>query len=164
MPSATSTSEEKEIAKDHFAYMISRCPHTVNDRAWHIILDIHGRRLKAKVDTGATCNILPFQANKVFCENPPGQTATRLTAYGGAQLTVTGKTTLETTFKGVTRKMEFIVVAENLEALIGLPTLRKMSIVQQAQSVTKTQELPEAISQFIDVFQGLGQLPHKHTI
>ena len=60
--------------------------------------------------------------------------------------------------------MEFIVVAENVEALIRLPTLRKIGIIQQAESVNKIQELPEAISQFIDVFQGLGQLPGKHTI
>ena len=56
------------------------------------------------------------------------------------------------------------MVAENVEALIGLPTLRKMGIIQQAESVTKTQELPEAISQFIDVSQGLGQLSGKPTI
>ena len=41
-PSETSTSEEKEIAKDHFAYMFSRRADTANDRVWHIILDIHG--------------------------------------------------------------------------------------------------------------------------
>ena len=163
-PSKTSTSKEKEIAKDHFAYIISRRSDTVNDGMWHIILDIHGRGLKAKVDTGATCNILPLRAYKVLCEDPPEQTATRLTAYEGTQLTVTGKTTLETTFEGVTRMMEFIVVAKNVEALIGIPTLKKIGIIQQAQSVTKTQELPEAISQFVDVFQELGQLPGKHTV
>ena len=31
-PSGTSTGEDKEIAKDHFAYMISSHPATVNDR------------------------------------------------------------------------------------------------------------------------------------
>ena len=128
-PSETSTSKDKEIAKDHFVYMISRRSDTVNTRVWNIILDIRGRRLIAKVDTGATCNILPFQAYKVLCEDPPEQTNIHLTAYGGTKLTVTGKTTLETTFESVTRKMEFIAVAENAEALIGLPTLREMGII-----------------------------------
>ena len=61
-PSEISTNEEKEIAKDHFAYIISRRSDTVNDRVCHIILDIHGIGLKAKADTGATCNIHPLQA------------------------------------------------------------------------------------------------------
>ena len=163
-PSGTDPSDEEETNKDHFVSTVSRRTSLATDRAWHIILDIHGRGLKAKVDTGATCNILPHQAYKALCEHPPEPTNTLLTAYGGAQLTVRGKTSLETTFEGVSRKMEFIIVAENVEALIGLPTLRQMGLIQQAQSITERQKLPESISQFTDVFQGLGQLPGTHTI
>ena len=127
-PSGTSTSEKKKIAKDHFAYMISRRSDTVKNRVWHIILDIHGRGLKAKVDTGATCNSLPLQAYKVLCEDHSEQTATRLTAYGGTQRTVRGKTTLETSFEGVTRKMEFTVVLSKKPLNKVSPRIQRMRL------------------------------------
>ena len=70
-PSGTDPSDEEETNKDHFANTVSRRTSLATDRAWHIILDIHGRGLKAKVDTGTTCNILPHQAYKALCEHPP---------------------------------------------------------------------------------------------
>ena len=68
--SGTDPSDEEETNKDHFAYTVSRRSSLATDRAWYIMLDIHGRGLKSKVDTGAKCNILPHQAYKALCKHP----------------------------------------------------------------------------------------------
>jgi hypothetical protein len=43
---------------------------------------------------------------------------------------------LETTYKGTTRRMEFMVVSENVETLVGLPTLRELGLIYQVDRVT----------------------------
>ena len=162
---ATPDTPENE-ERDHFAYCTGTTTQTSKTKAkvWNIILDIGGRGLKAKIDTGATCNILPFTAYRVLCASPPTPTEVQLTAYGGTKLDVCGKTTMEATFQGVTRRMEFIIVRENVETLIGLPSITDLGLIQQTLAVDATGDTPTAISEFKDVFKGLGRLPGEYSI
>jgi hypothetical protein len=61
--------DEYEAQRDHFVYTIDN-NQSPKLKMWHIILDIKGRGLKAKVDTGATCNIMPQAAYRVLCRAP----------------------------------------------------------------------------------------------
>ena len=60
--------------------------------------------------------------------------------------------------------MEFIVVSEDVETLIGLPILRKMGLIHQAEAVKGENELPGGVNKFTNVFEGLGRLPGAYRI
>ena len=57
--------------------------------------------------------------------------------------------------------LDFIIVQEVANTLLGLPSCVKMGIIQQASEISERDELIETYS---DVFEGLGLLPGKHTI
>ena len=107
---------------------------------------------------------MPLKAYKVLCQTPPEQTDTRLTVHGGTQLKVCGKTTLETMYEGNSGKMEFVIVSENVETLSVLPTLRDMRLIQQAEAVSRMQDLPPLVSKYAEAFEGLGRLPGTYRI
>jgi hypothetical protein len=97
-----------EAKCDYFAYALHG--DNADSREWNIFLEMRGRGLKAKVDTGATCNVIPLAAYQVLCRHPPHPTSTHLTAYGGGKLDVCGQTTQEVLYNGIRRPLDFVVV------------------------------------------------------
>ena len=163
----TQQTDDDDGDTDHFAYTVvsrkSRPPNT-GTKEWNIILDIGGRGLKTKVDTGSTCNIMPIRAYNVLQSGPPKPTNTQLTAYGGAKLDVRGKTVQDVSFNGKTRPTEFIVVQEDVQTLLGLPSIREFGLLQETLAVNSKMNLPQDMGKYQDVFQGLEQLPGQYTI
>ena len=107
---------------------------------------------------------MPIRAYNVLQSGPPKPTNTQLTAYGGAKLDVRGKTVQDVSFNGKTRPTEFIVVQEDVQTLLGLPSIREFELLQETLAVTSKMNLPPDMGKYQDVFQGLGQLPGQYTI
>lgn len=160
---AQPSNPQTDSPPDHFAYAVGQPETRDGSTEWNIILDIGGRGLRTKVDTGASCNILPLAAYETLFSQPPQPTDIQLTAYGGSKLDVCGKAITWATHHGKKRQIEFIVVQENVQALLGLPSIKSFGLLQAAHLVT-TSGVPAMIAPWEDVFQGLGRLPGEHHI
>ena len=130
-----------EAKRDHFAYALHG--DKAGSREWNIILEIKGRGLKAKVDTGATCNVMPLAAYQVLCQHPPQPTSTKLTAYGGGKLDVYGKTRQEVLYRGLRRQLDFVVVRDDVQTLIDLPSVRHLGILVEQKALALSSGLDD---------------------
>jgi hypothetical protein len=142
--------DDAETLLHHFAFAAETEQKQGGD-TWDVVLGINGKGLKAKVDTGATCNIMPYVAYRALRFQPTNPTTTRVTAYGGSQLEMRGKAVFPVSFN--------VVVENGVQFLIGLPSIRKLGILQQALALDST--LPDDVREYQDVFQGLGKLPTR---
>jgi hypothetical protein len=121
-----------------------------------VALQIHpnnGRRcrqiLKAKVDTGAEGNTLPYRIFRNMypnlvdeqgrpCLEDPGKV--RLTAYNGSEIVCHGEIWLPCHFKGKDTHARFFVVDSPGPAIVGLPTCERMGIVSLHCSLISQQD------------------------
>jgi len=160
----TSTREPVSHSRAHAVDGVTDVVYTVasNEDSWHVVLDVSGRGLRAKVDTGATCNVMTKTVFDVLCKAQPnrlGKSYKRLESYGGTLLTVLGKATFSVEYRQQFHVLEFVVVNEHAPTLIGLPSCRELQLVQNANSVHYVNEA------FQDVFEGSGLITCRpHTI
>ena len=131
-------------------------------KEWHAVLDIGGRGLRAKIGTGASCNVISINdydiLSKAQCMN---KCHTKLMSYGGHNLSVKGKVTYTAEYKRKYYPIEFVIVNERAPALLGLETSIELGLVKRVNKVEKEESVLE---EFKDVFQGLGRLKQKHSI
>ena len=134
-------------------------------KGWHAVLDIGGRGLRAKIDTGASCNVISINDYNVLSKAQPTQCMnkcnTKLMSYGGHNLSVKGKVTYTAEYKRKYYPIEFVIVNERAPALLGLETSIELGLVKRVNQVDKEESVLE---EFKDVFQGLGRLKQKHSI
>ena len=87
---------------------------------------------------------MPLAAYQILCKAPPQPT--RITAYGGTTLDVCGKTHQVVTYKGTTKQFEFILVRENVQTLLGLPSIRALGLLHETCEVTDQSTHPVALA------------------
>ena len=134
-------------------------------KGWHAVSDIGGRGLRAKIDTGASCNVISINDYNVLSKAQPTQCMnkcnTKLMSYGGHNLSVKGKVTYTAEYKRKYYPIEFVIVNERAPALLGLETSIELGLVKRVNQVDKEESV---LDEFKDVFQGLGRLKQKHSI
>ncbi len=144
---------------------------TNRDSQWLIKLGVNGRQVSFKIDTGASCNVLPWNVYRQVCKNPlqPGPTVRN---YSGQLLRVMGKQLLPVTLKGKQYELMFVVIEETEIPILGLPSCQELCVVErldEAKVDKPDQEpcvshLPQSFKHYMDVFQGIGKLPKCHSI
>ena len=141
------------------------------DSQWLIQLHVHGHQVRFKIDTGASCNVLPWSVYHRICDKPllPGPT---LRNNSGQLLRVLGKQHLSVHLKGKQYTLPFVVIEESEVPILGLPSCQELRVVERLdEAVQETQirdapilQLPPGMESYGDVFRGLGKLPHQHEI
>ena len=93
-------------------------------KEWHAVLDICGRGLWAKIDTGAWCNVISINYYDILSIAQPTQCMnkchTKLMSYGGHRLSVNDKVTYTAEYKRKYYPIKFVIVNERAPALLGL--------------------------------------------
>ena len=133
----------------------------VKPNEWFETVGVEGRNVKVKVDTGASCNVMSMNTYQALASNRLAKAKTRLESYGGHKLSVVGKWCCVAEYNNKLYPLDFIVVKEMANTLLGLQSCVDLGIVKQASEVTDGDQLIETYS---DVFNGLGLLPGKNTI
>ena len=133
----------------------------VTPNEWFETVGVEGRNVKVKVDTGASCNVMSMNTYQALASDRLVKANTRLESYGGHKLSVVGKWCCVAEYNNKLYPLDFIVVKEMANTLLGLQSCVDLGIVNQASEVTDGDQLIETYS---DVFNGLGLLPGKHTI
>ena len=128
------------------------------------VLDINGRGLKVKIDTGASCNVMSKQAYDVLnARQPTGirLCKTKLESYGGHRLTVQRKASLTAEYKRKYSPVDFVIVRGNAPTILGLQSSVELKLIYRIDGVTTAGKL---VDDYRDVFCGLGCLNGEHHI
>lgn len=137
---------------------------------WFQELLVDGVTVNFKLDSGATCNILPHEAfSRLPAEQRRMHPGLTVRSYGAKEgfLKVLGLHTSKVVRHGAVYIVDFVVVDEpDLPPILGLPSCDKMNLIRRVDAVQSTvaQQLPPIANEFMDVFTGLGKLPVKHDI
>jgi hypothetical protein len=90
-----------------------------------------------------------LMAHKALYNHPPFPTDTTLTAYGGTK--IEEKMITQVTYQGVWRQVEFIIVKENVKALLCLPSIKEIGLIQQVHIMTEIESLQDTVKPWADV-------------
>lgn len=137
---------------------------------WFQELLVDGVTVNFKLDSGATCNILPHEAfSRLPAEQRRMHPGLTVRSYGAKEgfLKVLGLHTSKVVRHGAVYIVDFVVVDEpDLPPILGLPSCDKMNLIRRVDAVQSTvaQQLPPIANEFMDVFTGLGKLPVEHDI
>jgi len=121
---------------------------------------LNNRRLNFKIDTGADVTVI---SEEEYCEKIDGPLQPTDRALSGpSQHLLEVQDQFEGTFQSAySETQQSIYVIKGLcKALLGWPAINSLNIVQQIQPVHAF----NAISQFPELFTGLGRLKDNYTI
>ena len=98
-------------------------------------------------------------------------TTQRLFGYGGKPLKVEGKCSLACSYKGTQGQHYFYVVSTQAPPILGLSSCLSLNLIQLVLSVeerqandTVSQTPGDILTEYKDVFEGLGSFPGVHKI
>ena len=137
---------------------------------WHEDLPVNGSTpIRFKLDSGATCNVLPLEAFRLIRMSVNLSPGPRVRNYGakGGYLKVMGVFKGSVVHRGVSFPVKFVVVDEpGQPPILGLPTCKEMKLIKRIDAVTMDSPvvLPAIVKEFMDVFEGIGKLPVQHDI
>ena len=168
-------SDEEELFFIHTVRSQSNKPAlatcTVNDR----------HKVTFEIDTGASCNILPFTDYVKATGDRQGihiiPSRTRLTMHNNTSAIPLGKAMLEVERGGNTHLLRFFIMKSSVMPILGKDSSVGIKLVQildcddihsissDAPNSRSSQSLSDPIlQQYHDVFSGLGELPGEYTI
>ncbi|XP_041439819.1 uncharacterized protein K02A2.6-like [Xenopus laevis] len=136
------------------------------DSSWYATLIVHGTVIEFKLDTGAEANTMPASVISQMSGVIVKPTNTMLIAYGGERIKPEGVVTLTAQAPHKTARLTFFITNVSDVPLLGkqacvqLNLLRKVCELSKPAPTTKDQLL----TQYSDVFEGLGEFPGTHHI
>ena len=137
-----------------------------SSKDWRVELMIKGRKVRAKVDTGAQVNVI----SKTLTDKlgvPLANSSAKLTSYSGDIIPVAGKATLICDYKNNAFSIDFIVTsAQSATTILGLETSEKMNLFQRVNEIKRSefQTINKLVTEYEDTFGSLGCFESKHHI
>ncbi|XP_046640221.1 uncharacterized protein K02A2.6-like [Daphnia pulicaria] len=139
-----------------------------NESEWRQEVTVDGVKVNFKLDSGTTCNILPYES---FSRLPktrrclrPGPIVRSYRSQDGL-LRVLGLHTAKVVHRGALFVIDFVVVDEpGQPPLLGLPSCDKLNLIRRVDAVQSPVDapLPPIVVEFMDVFEGLAsRLPFR---
>ena len=92
----------------------------VKPNEWFETVGVEGRNVTVKVDTGASCNVMSMNTYQALASDRLVKAKTRLESYGGHKLSVAGKWCCVAEYNNKLYPLDFIVVKEMANTLLGL--------------------------------------------
>jgi hypothetical protein len=139
-----------------------------NESSWWKTFSINDTMLKCKLDSGAEANVMSLSVfNTLTSPGHIRHTASILTAYNNGCIKPSGIATLSLQHKGQCFATDFYVVDYAATTIIGLPTCRQIDVLRRVDAVSpigSTDNTHDLISQFADIFSGLGCFPGEYHI
>lgn len=123
--------------------------------------------IEFQCDTGATSNILNQQDYQRMGKPPLQETKSTVTCYNGSQINPLGWCYLHTTEGDRSTKLKFLVIdVDQQHSLLSLNTCLELGLVNISESLnlTSCDDLEPLLSEYEDVFSGVGHLPGEYKI
>lgn len=151
---------------------------TINSNYWMTALEINNKTLSFKIDTGAQVNIISIKDYVETLKLPIDilyATKVQLKSYTGDKISVLGACKLDCQKNDNKYLIEFYIVNDYCEAIIGLPTSLQLKLIQNIDTtpscnnlhndnkiVSTTQNVQNITSlvheKFGDLFSGIGMI------
>ena len=144
---------------------------------WNVVVKVGKRDIALKLDTGAQCNVMPYETYQRLNKEKPIKSKTKLVSYSGHSIKVIGKNTVPLEHKGKFYPVEFqIAEKRDVVPVLGLQTCLELNLIKRVFAVNDTfddtgtsnlstqQTSEEIIKEYDDVFQGLGCLEGEYHI
>ncbi|KAL9978780.1 hypothetical protein ACROYT_G016336 [Oculina patagonica] len=135
-------------------------------REIYCTMEINGKQVEIKIDTGAKCNVITLDLFKRICRNEKiDHTKTvQLVAYGGDTLATLGTVKFEVHTRSISRSLEFHVIDKPVTPLLGLTDSLRLNLIQLHSEVHEVQAADAfraaILEDYKDLFEGdLGNLP-----
>lgn len=135
------------------------------DGCWYELVAIKNTQFSMKIDTGATCNILPkYCVEKLKLLTEIENTNSELIAFGGNKIQILGVISLPICLRSGRAIVKFLVADVNDKPILGLKTCIDLGLVNRVNSVNNIQTKEDFVERYREDFAGLGKMPKKYTI
>ena len=135
-------------------------------RAIFCTMEINGKQVELKIDTGAKCSVITLDLFTMLShgEEINQSKAVQLVAYGGDMLSTLGTTNVDCHLKSTKGNLECHVVDRPVTPLLGLANSLSMDLVQLHREVHEDDTVDAfqaaVFDEYSDLFEGhLGNLP-----
>jgi RNase H-like domain found in reverse transcriptase/Reverse transcriptase (RNA-dependent DNA polymerase)/Integrase zinc binding domain len=140
----------------------------VNIKSWKEIITVNNYPVEFKLDSGAEASVLPLNlVNRIRQNISLTATQSVLVAFGSNDFRIKpkGKIVFDCqSQKGQTKKIEFIVIEENTQPILGLSACVQLDLIKRIDKIEVTHSKDAVIQANADLFEGLGKIPFKHEI
>ena len=134
-----------------------------HEKDWKIVVDINGKKLEMKLDTGSQVNVLPIKIYNRLSNSTLQKSRCKLISYSGHKLNTIGKATLLVGTKEKFSPVEFQVVDHQAQPVLGLQTCLELQLIKRMYTVN-SDDPNQLLNEYRDVFEGLGCLPGDYNI
>ncbi|XP_053698805.1 uncharacterized protein K02A2.6-like [Sabethes cyaneus] len=117
-----------------------------SDDVWYETVQINGKSVTLKLDSGAACNVLPNSIFRSLGSKLMSSTTMRLVSYSGHKLNVKGEAHLPLIVRGRAESAVFKVIDEEVMPILGRKTCVRFNLIAKVQELTMDDSL----------FNGLG--------
>ena len=106
-------------------------------KAWFVELEVKGKSVKFKFDTGAEVNVMPVNVFALFQKFiPVKETQVRLSSYSDHNIGVVGKVTLPCKIDGEpSQELELFVANVTSTPVLGVVACEKLNLVKKIHGV-----------------------------
>ena len=136
---------------------------STHEEDWKIVVEICGKRLKIKLDTGAQVNVLPVKVHTRPSNSPWTKSRVKLLPYSGHKVNTITKATLLVGAKEKFFPVEFQMADHKAEPVLGLQTCLDLQLIKMMHTAN-TEDPNQLLNEYSDVFEGLGCLPGDYNI
>ena len=151
---------------------------TQDNSAWFSVVNVNGNKVKMKLDTGASANVISWKTFKKLQNRPPLHASNViLRAYGDHVIDHKGKATLICKTNHREEALQFYVAITKAPPILGLQACEKLGLIQRTDcppsqpmrgepsvNVINPGHLTkqDVLEEYEDVFTGLGKLEPYH--
>ncbi|XP_045034359.1 uncharacterized protein LOC123475560 [Daphnia magna] len=160
----------RSIGEDYFISQALTSTSSGGGSEWRQQVTVDGVNINFKLDSGATCNVLPYESfirlPKTSQRLRPGPIVRSYRAQDGL-LRVLGLHTAKVFHRGAVFVVDFVVVDEpGQPPLLGLPSCDELNLIRRVDTIQSPVEtpLPPIVVDYMGIFTGLGKLPVEYDI
>ncbi|XP_049515895.1 uncharacterized protein LOC125942024, partial [Dermacentor silvarum] len=152
---ASIETQDGETQGDFWLETVSHV-HGKDDR-WTATIQIEGKPIFCKLDTGATCSIIARSQLQKITNKQPHDCNVVLNTFFGFQKKATKQVRLEVAMRESKIQTDFFVVEDEVAVTLSGAVAEELGLLKRV-SYVEPLELYDAAKPYKDVFEGLGQL------
>lgn len=138
--------------------------------SWMQLVIINNKSVQFKLDSGAQCNVLPFNVfeklNLPMMKVEPNNT--KILSYDNNELDCIGSVVLDSIVNGIRCKIKFVIVKTKSIPILGLNACVKLNLMKRVSSLLVDDKVFSSQDSFINkyknVFTGVGKFPKKLSL
>lgn len=132
---------------------------------WTTSVLINNIELKFKLDTGATCNCLPYKIYEElgFKKEDIKADGVSIVTYSNDKIKTLGSVVLKCNINGLDGNVKFVIVEQASAPILGLNACKKLNLLQKVDNVSVSDK-NSLINNNKTVFEGTGKIPYHYKI